>query len=311
MVSVIKFDWIDFFKRLYVKADDSDVFNRAAQAAFYFSFALFPLIFFLVSFFGLVLDSTEALKAELFEYLRQVMPASVFVLVRNTVLEIAESSSSGKLTLGLIVALWSASSGVDAIRAALNSIYGLRERRNWLLIKGQSIALTFVVTILAGIGLGIVFYGWQLVQAGSTSIGVPITSPFALVAIQWIAILLVMLIACEVIYNFLPDFRRFKWIWITAGSLVAIGLWLLLTSGFRLYLQYFNSYDRTYGSLGAVIIMMLWLYLTALVIMIGGLINAVLREVRGFDFLDDENVNNALDDSKREEAIENAALKAK
>ena len=311
MVPVLKFDSIDFFKRLYVKADESDVFNLAAQAAFYFSFALFPLIFFLVSFFGLLLDSTEALKAELFEYLRQIMPASVFVLVRNTVLEIAESSSSGKLTLGLIVALWSASSGIDAIRAALNSIYGLRERRNWLLIKTQSVILTFVVTILAGVGLGIVFYGWQLVQAGSTSIGLPITSPFALVGIQWIAILLVMLIVCEVIYNFLPDFRRFKWIWITAGSLVAIGLWLLLTSGFRLYLQYFNSYDRTYGSLGAVIIMMLWLYLTALVLMIGGLINAVLREVRGFDFLDDENVNNALDDSKREEAIENTMIRDK
>lgn len=311
MVKVIEFEWFDFFKRLYVKADESDVFNRAAQAAFYFAFALFPLIFFLVSFFGLVLDSTDRLKAELFEYLRQVMPDSVFVLVRNTVLEVAASSSSGKLTLGLIVALWSASAGVDAVRAALNSIYGLKERRNWLINKAQSIILTFVVTILAGLALGIVFYGWQLVQLGSTSIGVPITSPYILVAIQWISILLIMLVACEVIYNFLPDFRQFKWIWITAGSLVAIGLWLLLTGGFRLYLHYFNTYDRTYGSLGAVIIMLLWLYLTALVIMIGGLINAVLREFRGIDFLDDDNVNAALSDSDRNGSGDNIVADSK
>lgn len=274
------FDWIRFFKRLYKKADDSDLFNRAAQAAFYFSFALFPLIFFLVSLFGLVLTSTDALKAELFEYLRQIMPASVFVLVRNTVEEVAANSSSGKLTIGLVVALWSASAGVDAVRAALNSVYQLRERRNWFLMKAQSLALTFVVTILAGIGLAIVFYGWQLVQAATIWIGLPITSPFFLTAIQWISILAVMLFACEVIYNFLPDFRKFKWIWITSGSLVAIVLWLLLTGGFRLYLSFFNNYDKTYGSLGAVIILLLWLYLTALVLMAGGAINAVLHDLR-------------------------------
>lgn len=274
------FDWIRFFKRLYKKADDSDLFNRAAQAAFYFSFALFPLIFFLVSLFGLVLTSTDALKAELFEYLRQIMPASVFVLVRNTVEEVAANSSSGKLTIGLVVALWSASAGVDAVRAALNSVYQLRERRNWFLMKAQSLALTFVVTILAGIGLAVVFYGWQIVQAATIWIGLPITSPFFLTAIQWISILAVMLFACEVIYNFLPDFRKFKWIWITSGSLVAIVLWLLLTGGFRLYLSFFNNYDKTYGSLGAVIILLLWLYLTALVLMAGGAINAVLHDLR-------------------------------
>jgi len=278
MISIIEFDWKDFFIRLYKKADESDVFNRTAQAAFYFSFALFPLIFFLVSFLGLILESTDALKGELFEYLQQIMPASVFVLVRNTVEDVAASSSSGKLTLGLVATLWSASSGVDAIRGALNSIYGLRERRSWFLTKAHSIGLTLVLTILAAIGLTIVFYGWQLIQFSSVWIGIPITSTLILVGIQWISILIVMLFACEIIYNFLPDFREVRWIWITYGSIVAITLWLILTGGFRLYLHYFNNYDKTYGSLGAVIILMLWLYLTALVLMIGGAINAVLRE---------------------------------
>lgn len=278
--SAIKFDWVDFFQRLYRKADDSDLFNRAAQAAFYFSFALFPFIFFLVSLFGLVLTSTDALKTELFEYLQQLMPTSVFVLVRNTVEEVVANSSSGKLTLGLVAALWSASAGVDAIRSALNSIYELRERRNWLFIKVQSLALTLVVSILTGIGLIIVFYGWQIIEKATNSVGLPTTSPIITVGIQWLSILIVMLLACEVIYNFLPDFRKFKWIWITSGSIVAIILWLLLTGGFRLYLSFFNNYDKTYGSLGAVIILLLWLYLTALVLMIGGAINAVIHDLR-------------------------------
>lgn len=276
--TIYLFPWILFFKRLYETATDSDIFNRAAQAAFYFSFALFPFVFFLVSLFGLVLESTDQLKAALFNYLHQLMPGSVFVLVRNTVEEVVASSSGSKLTLGLIATLWSASSGIDAVRAALNSIYSLRERRPWWLIKLHSLVLTLLVSVLAAVGLAIVFYGWQIVREASASAGFPITSPFILVGIQWISILLVMLFACEIVYNFLPDFRKARWIWITYGSIVAITLWLLLTSGFRLYLHYFNNYDKTYGSLGAVIILMLWLYLTALVLMIGGAINAVLRE---------------------------------
>ena len=98
--------------------------------------------------------------------------------------------------------------------------------------------------------------------------------------IAWVGTsLLVMLFACELIYNLLPNFKRFRWIWINTGSIVAIVLWIVLTTAFRTYLGYFNTYDRTYGSLGAVIIMMLWLYLTALALMIGGAINAILREL--------------------------------
>ena len=109
-------------------------------------------------------------------------------------------------------------------------------------------------------------------------IGFMVTTSLILVAIQWISTLLVMLFACEIIYNLLPDFKKFRWDWITNGSIVAIVLWIVLTSGFRLYLGYFNSYNKAYGSLGAVIIMMLWLYLTAMALMIGGVINAVLAE---------------------------------
>lgn len=88
-----------------------------------------------------------------------------------------------------------------------------------------------------------------------------------------------MLFVCEVIYNLLPNYKRPKWRWVTPGSIVAIALWLLLTNGFRLYLGYFNSYSKAYGSLGAVIILLLWLYLTALVVIVGGAINSVYSSI--------------------------------
>ncbi len=280
MSAITPFHWKRFFVRLYERSFDADIFSRAAQIAFYFSFALFPLLYFLVSLFGLLLESSDGLKNELFSYLRQIMPVSVFDLVRKTVDEIVENSTGGKLTLGLLVTLWSASAGVDGIRSALNAVYELKETRSFWWVKIQSLVYTLVVAILTAVVLAIVFYGWQLVGYGLDAIGFEVTSPWVLVTIQWIAMLLVMLFACEIIYNLLPDFKNFRWIWISPGSIVAIILWIVLTSGFRFYLGYFNTYNKAYGSLGAVIILMLWLYLTATALMIGGAINSVLADLR-------------------------------
>lgn len=289
MKAIFEFEWKRFAVLLYGRVFEADIFNRAAQIAFYFAFALFPLLYFLVSLFGILLESSDGLRTELFGYLRQIMPFAVFELVSKTVDEIVANSSGGKLTIGLLITLWSASAGVDAIRTALNEVNGLKETRAWPRTKLESLVFTLVISILVTVVLATVFYGWQLVQYSLAGIGLQVTSPLILVSIQWISTLLVMLFACEIIYNLLPDFRLFKWIWITPGSIVAILLWILLTSGFRLYLGYFNSYNKAYGSLGAVIIMMLWLYLTASALMVGGAINSVLREMRDQKSDTDEN----------------------
>lgn len=279
-VSLFEFPWKRFFYGLFLKAIDTDIFSRAAQVAFYFSFSLFPLLFFLVSVFGLVLESTESLKSELFGYISQIMPPLAFDLVQKTVEEIIASSSGSKLTIGLVITLWSASAGIDSLRSALNAVFELKETRWWWKTKLQSLGITLLLILLVAIAIGIVFFGWQMAQAAIGAIGFEVTSPLVLVSIQWIAILLVMLLGCELVYNLLPNYPTFRWDWIRPGAFVAIVLWLLLTRGFRLYLEYFNSYNKAYGSLGAVIILMLWLYLTAIVVMIGGAINAVMTDIK-------------------------------
>ena len=292
MQRVLTFPWKHFFLELYDRIFEAELFARSAQVAFYFSFSLFPLLFFLVSLFGLVLESTNSLQREMFSYLSQIMPRSAFALVQKTVQEIVENSSTGKLTLGLAITLWSASAGVDSIRSALNAIYKLRESRSWWRTKLQSLVLTLLFILLLAIVLAIVFYGWQIVQISLAFLGFEITSPWVLVSIQWLSIVLVMLFAFEILYNVIPDYKRFQWEWINPGSFIAIGLWLITTSAFRLYLSYFNSYNKTYGSLGAVIILMLWLYITAVVIVFGGAINAVLREIR------QESLNNNINNER-------------
>ncbi len=281
MRNLLKLSWRRFFSLLYDRIFDADIFNRAAQVAFYFSFSLFPLLFFLISLFGLVLESTDGLKEELYTYLGQLMPGTAFRLVQKTVEEIVENSSSGKLTLGLLVTLWSASAGVDSIRSSLNAVYQLKETRSYFRTKLQSLLLTLLVIIVVAVVLGFVFYGWQMFQILLSYIGLRVTSPLVLVSIQWASILLVILVACDVLFSWVPNFDKFDWLWISPGSVVAIILWLASSSVFRLYLEYFNTYNRTYGSLGAVIILMLWLYITGVALLIGGSINAVLNEMDG------------------------------
>lgn len=273
-ISIKEFGW-----RLYDKAfNEEDLLSAAAQVAFYFAFALFPLLLFLVSLFGIVLESANDLRNEMFFYLRQVMPGSASDLVQNTINEVSQNSSGGKLTLGIVVALYSASAGIDSIRIALNGVYNLSETRPWWKTKLLSLLLTFILAILITVALGIILYGEKLLTWILDWAQLPIPSPFFLGVLQVVTVLVVLISTFALLYNYLPMHKKPNWVWITPGAIVGILLWLALSYAFRLYLNYFDTYDKTYGSLGAVIILNLWLYLTALVILIGGSINAVLQE---------------------------------
>jgi membrane protein len=273
------FQWKIFFRGLYDKFFETDIMSSAAQVAFYFSFAFFPLLLFLVSLFGIVLESTDELRGELYRYLAQIMPSSAYKLVRTTMDEIIETSSGSKLTLGLLVTLWSASAGVDSLRTALNRVYELRETRSWWKTKLQSLVMTLMFILLIAIVLASVTAGWSLVKVTMAGLGFEITSPWVLSAIQWASILLVMLFATAVVYSWLPCAKRFHWTVISPGAITAILVWILFSGVFRLYLQYFNTYNKAYGSLGAVIILMLWMYITGLALLLGGAINSVLVDI--------------------------------
>ena len=273
----MKFDIKKFAGRVYQKAMDKDITTNAAQVGFYFIFAMFPLMLFLLSLLGIILGSADNIKQELFVYLQQVMPASAFDLVQKTLTEVADSSSGGKVTFGILVGLWSASAGIDNVRIALNDIFDLKETRPWWKYKLTSVLLTLGIAFLVLLALGIVFYGSQFVALILSPITV-INSPLILQILSFVVIAVALILCFALIYSFAPNREKFKWQWVTPGAITAIILWILFSVGFRVYLQYFDSYAKTYGSLGAIIILLLWLYLTALVILIGGVVNAVAEE---------------------------------
>ena len=136
------------FKKLYQKIFDDDILGNAAQVAFYFSFALFPLLLFLMSVLGIVLNDKADLQEQLFVLLSQVMPASAYELVESTLKEVTSNASGGKLTFGILLTLWSASAGVDNMRGTLNEIYDLKETRSWMKAKLTSVLLTLAIGVL-------------------------------------------------------------------------------------------------------------------------------------------------------------------
>ena len=269
--------WLQLAKRVWSEINDDDVWGRAAQLAYYFLLALFPLLIFLTAALGLMLGSGEGLRTALFNYLSQVMPGAAYQLVDTTMNEITGASNAGKLSFGLLATLWAASNGMGAITQALNAAYDVKDSRPWWKQRLVAIALTIALSVLVITALLLMLWGGKVADflAAHYQLGGFFT--IAWKTIQWPLVFAFMVTSFALIYYFAPDLKQQKWTWLTPGSAIGVVLWLLVSFGFKLYLHYFDSYSATYGSLGAVIVLMLWLYFTGTAILIGSEINSEIE----------------------------------
>ncbi len=262
-------------RRVWAEMEDDDIFGRAAQLSYYFLLALFPLLLFLTSLLGYLAQAGTELRGELLGYLSTVVPAQASALINTTIDEVSKASGGGKLSFGLLAALWAASNGMGAICAALNVAYEVKETRSWWKVRLVAVVLTISLSLLILSALVLVLFGGYIADAIAAHMmfGSVFTTTWKI--LQWPLVLAFVLGAFALIYYIAPDLKaRRKWAWITPGSVLAVLLWLLVSFAFRLYLHFFDSYSATYGSLGAVIILMLWFYLTGAAVLIGGELNS-------------------------------------
>jgi membrane protein len=271
-------NWKGFAGRLWTRVNDHDIFGGAAQLSYYFLLALFPLLLVLMTLLGYFAEAGSELRLKLLSYLSSVMPGSAITLVHTTLDEISNAKSGGKLSLGILAALWAASNGMGAISATLNAVYGVRETRSWWRVRLISIALTIGVSIMIVVALALVMYGGYIGDRVAARFDFSNAFTIAWKLLQWPIALFFLMLTFNLIYYFAPDNAKGKRKWWTVGTITAIVLWLLVSMGFRLYLHFFNSYSVTYGSLGALIVLMLWFYFSGLAILIGGEINSELEE---------------------------------
>ena len=265
-------------RRTWARVYKDDVLGKAAQLSYFFIFALFPLLFFLASLLGYFTQSGTEMRAGLLRYLAAVVPRKASVLIRDTLDEITLASSGGKVSFGLLVALLTASFGMGAVISTLNAAYGVKESRPWWKAQALAVGLTVALALLIISALALVLYGGNIGEwaAEELALGDAFTPIWGV--LQWPIVLAIVLLAFALVYYFAPNVKDMRWQWITPGSVLGLALWLLVSFAFRVYLGYFDTYSAAYGSLGAVMVLLLWLYLTGVAILVGGEMNAVIED---------------------------------
>ena len=269
--------WKELAKRAYSETLEDNILGYAAQLSYYFLLALFPALLFLTSLLGYFAGTDNQLRTGLFRYLSAVLPGEASQLVAKTVNDVTAGSGGGKLSFGVLATLWAASNGMTAISESLNAAYELKETRPWWKVRLVAIGLTLALSFLIISSLVLVLYGHDLADTIAVRFGLGAAFALTWKIVQWPIVLIFVLLAFAIIYYFAPDARDQDWKWITPGSIVGVALWLLVSFAFKTYLTHFGNYSATYGSLGAVIILMLWFYFTGAAILVGGEINSEIE----------------------------------
>lgn len=264
-------------KRVWNSVNSDDVLNRAAELAYYFFFSLFPALILLTAILGLLAGPGTKLHEMLLQYMSTALPPSAFHMVQKVLDETSQASGGGKITFGILVTLWSASSAMTAVQDTLNAVYDVPEGRPYWKAKGIAIALTVVCSILMILTMTVILYGNMVADFVGNQVSMGTAATWAWKIAQWPIALFFLALVFSVTYYYAPDVEQRHWEWLTPGAVVGMTTWIIASFALRVYLHYFNSYSATYGSLGAVIILLTWFYVTGLMLLLGAEVNAEIE----------------------------------
>ena len=269
----ISLTWTDLIKKTYSEIVKDNVLGLAAQLAYYFLLGLVPAIVFVLALASFL--PSDSLTTFI-ESLSGFAPPDVVQILRDQLTSLSQGEDTGLLTAGLLLALWSTSAAMVSIIDALNRAYGIEEGRPWWKVRLTAIFLTIGVAGFIVAALALVLVGPGLVERLATTIGLgPAFAAFWNNARFPVAFALVAF-CIGLVYYFAPDAEQ-DWEWITPGAVLATTLWLLASLVFKYYVANFGNYDEAYGSLGGVIVLMLWFYITALAVLTGAEMNAEIE----------------------------------
>jgi membrane protein len=256
---------------------DDNLLGRAAELGFYFLFALFPTLVSASSVLGLAARSASHIYDNLLAYLSVLIPHSAMGIVLQTFNQTTAASSSGKITFGLAAALWSASVGFSAIQDTLNQVYKVPETRPYWKARLSAIAVTLLLSVLVTLLLASMLGGDFFAALAHHRIAhrsLALLVAAASRTLGWMLATTILVLIFAVIYYFAPDVKESRWRWLSPGAAFGILTWLLASFGLRVYLYFFNNYSVTYGSLGAVIILLMWFYISGLMLLLGAELNS-------------------------------------
>jgi membrane protein len=256
------------------------VLGHAAELGFYFLFALFPTLLCASSILGMAARSAFQFYDKLLDYLAVVIPTAALATVLSTFNETTAAATPGRVTFGLIAAVWSASAGISGIQDTLNAVYKIRDSRSYFAARIQAIGLTILLTFVVSLGLASMLLGdyfARIAELGISEFLLRHAMVNAIRLISWIVASVLLALTFAMLYYWAPDCKARRWHWLTPGGTIGIAGWLLASLGLRIYLHFFNNFTVTYGSLGAVIILLTWFYITGLMLLLGAEINSQIE----------------------------------
>jgi membrane protein len=261
-------------KRVISEIREDDVFGFAARLAYYFLFSLFPFFIFLAAVLAYV--PIPDLMQQIMTMVNQLVPGAAAEMMQDTVLELVTQPRGGLLSFGIVLALWTASSAVVGIAVSLNRAYGVKESRPFWKVRGMAILITIGIAVLIILSMALLIFGPQLGHWLANSIDAGAAFDIVWSIARWPVVVMLMTVAVALIYYFVPDVEQ-EWRWVTPGSVLAVLIWIAVSLLFGLYVENFANYDKTYGSIGAVIVLMMWMYFSAASLLIGGEVNAEIE----------------------------------
>jgi membrane protein len=273
MAYILKFTWLswrELIRSIWQGTVRDNVLNRAAELAFWFLLGFFPMLLSVTSMVSM-LSLAPGSQDTLMRYIGEVLPSTATSLVRQV---LAQTAGGGKAWLSLIFALWSSSSAASGLIDTLNAIHEVKESRPWWKSHLLALALAIALGLLLTGALIIVMYGPVIlhkIAPGSRTLNVWNLA-------QWPAAAVLLILALLGLYRFAPDIQEQRWKWLLPGSIVAAAVWMVVSVLFKIYVRHFSYFGLLYGSLGTLIILMFWFYMSGFAILVGAEINSVLED---------------------------------
>jgi membrane protein len=266
--------WGELLKRTAAEVMADNCLGLAAQLAYYFFLALFPALLFMVALISFL--PMHDLMETITTLLGRVAPGDVMSILQDQITKIAENKDGGLLTLGMLGTIWSTSSGVTAIIDSLNQAYDIQESRSWWKVRLVALGLTIALALFIVVSTILVLAGPALAEKVADWFRLGSVFTWTWMIIQWPVVFALVSIAIAMVFYFAPDAEQ-QFVWITPGSILATVLWLGTSLLFRFYVTSFAAYNATYGTIGGVIVLMLWLYLSSLAVLVGAEMNAEIE----------------------------------
>lgn len=266
----------ELLRRTWIESWNDAVYGQAGRMAFYHFLAIFPCLLISLAFVGGISTIGPGIKTLAGDVIQQVLPPQAAELLRQMVVELQQQSLIGfKFLFTCAGALWAAMNGTWALVFGLNTAYEVEENRNWWKLGATIAGLTIALAVAGGVALLLLFSATEIERRV-----LHYPSLAALRALEWLAVLALLMFCFAIIYRFAPNLSDAKWKWSTPGSLCALILWVASTFGLRFYFEHISNYHRAYGHLNTVVMLLLWLYFTNAAILIGGEMNSEIEKQR-------------------------------